>query len=391
MQESIEFVNRKGTDSAKWDDLSGLFSRDDLLPLWVADMDFRSPRCVFTAIEEYLKTGVVGYYNPRKSYDQAFIDWEKKYHGYEVQHEWLRFSPGVVPAFNWLVQVLTAPGDSVLVQSPVYYPFFRAVENNGRNLVKCGLVNDHGVYSVDFADFENRIIQDKVKLFILCSPHNPISRVWRREELKNMLDICKKHGVYVISDEIHHDLTFGSSVHTPAATAGEPGEYDDILVTLTANTKTFNLAGFQNSFVIIPSDLIRERFDKFVTGIQVLSGSPFGYIAVEAAYRHGRPWLEQVKEIIYSNYIYAREALQNALPEIVISPLEGTYLMWIDLGAYLTAAQLKETMEEKCRLALDYGEWFGGEAYGSHIRMNLATSREVVETAVSRIIEQLKK
>jgi len=390
MQESIEFVNRRGTDSAKWDDLSGLFSRDDLQPMWVADMDFRSPRCVFAAIEEYLKTGVVGYYNPRDSYDQAFIDWERKYHGYEVQREWLRFSPGVVPAFNWLVQILTAPGDSVLVQPPVYYPFFHAAQNNGRKLVRSSLINDHGIYSVDFADFEQRIIQENVKLFILCSPHNPISRVWRREELRTMLDICKKHGVYVISDEIHHDLTFGGSVHIPSASAGEPSEYDDILVTLTANTKTFNLAGFQNSFVIIPCKAIRDKFDAFVNGIHILSGSPFGYIAVEAAYRHGRPWLEQVKEIIYGNYLYARETLQNALPDIVVSPLEGTYLMWIDLGAYLSADTLKDIMENKCRLALDYGEWFGGEMCATHIRMNLATSRELVETAVSRIIEHLK-
>lgn len=390
MQESIEFVNRRGTDSAKWDDLSGLFSRDDLQPMWVADMDFRSPRCVFAAIEEYLKTGVVGYYNPRDSYDQAFIDWERKYHGYEVQREWLRFSPGVVPAFNWLVQILTAPGDSVLVQPPVYYPFFHAAQNNGRKLVRSSLINDHGIYSVDFADFEQRIIQENVKLFILCSPHNPISRVWRREELRTMLDICKKHGVYVISDEIHHDLTFGGSVHIPSAAAGKPGEFDDILVTLTANTKTFNLAGFQNSFVIIPSKAIRDKFDAFVNGIHILSGSPFGYIAVEAAYRHGRPWLEQVKEIIYGNYLYARETLQNALPDIVVSPLEGTYLMWIDLGAYLSADTLKDIMENKCRLALDYGEWFGGEMCLTHIRMNLATSRELVETAVSRIIEHLK-
>ena len=390
MQETIEYVNRRGTDSAKWDNLSVLFSRDDLQPMWVADMDFRSPRCVFAAIEEYLKTGVVGYYNPRDSYDQAFIDWERKYHGYEVQREWLRFSPGVVPAFNWLVQILTAPGDSVLVQPPVYYPFFHAAENNGRKLVRSSLINDHGKYSVDFADFEQRIIQENVKLFILCSPHNPISRVWRREELRTMLDICKKHGVYVISDEIHHDLTFGGSVHIPSAAAGKPGEFDDILVTLTANTKTFNLAGFQNSFVIIPSKAIRDKFDAFVNGIHILSGSPFGYIAVEAAYRHGRPWLEQVKEIIYGNYLYARETLQNALPDIAVSPLEGTYLMWIDLGAYLSADTLKDTMENKCRLALDYGEWFGGEMCATHIRMNLATSRELVETAVSRIIEHLK-
>ena len=202
-----------------------------------------------------------------------------------------------------------------------------------------------------------------------------------------MLDICKKHGVYVISDEIHHDIVFGDNVHIPSATVGD---YDKILVTLTAATKTFNLAGCQNSFAIIPDPGIRRRFDGFVEGIRIHGGNPFGYVAVEAAYRGGRQWFEQVRDIIYGNYEYVRESLKKSLPGAVVSPLEGTYLLWIDFGAYLPASEIKSFMEDKCGLAFDYGDWFGGERFGTHIRMNLATSRELVEKAVNSIISNLK-
>ena len=386
-KEQIVFVDRRGTDSSKWDNLKSTFGRSDLQAMWIADMDFRVPDCVVSAIENYMKTGVFGYYVPRPSYHQAFIDWERKYHGYQVKEEWLRFAPGVVPAFNWFLQVFTEPGDTVIVQTPVYYPFMHAVKNNGRRLVCCDLINTGGIYTVDFADFEKKIVENGVKLFILSSPHNPAGRVWKRDELKAMLDICKRHGVYVISDEIHHDIVFGDNVHIPSATVGD---YDKILVTLTAATKTFNLAGCQNSFAIIPDPDIRRRFDGFVEGIRIHGGNPFGYVAVEAAYRGGRQWFEQVRDIIYGNYEYVRESLKKSLPGAVVSPLEGTYLLWIDFGAYLPASEIKSFMEDKCGLAFDYGDWFGGERFGTHIRMNLATSRELVEKAVNSIISNLK-
>lgn len=386
-KEQIVFVDRRGTDSSKWDNLKSTFGRSDLQAMWIADMDFRVPDCVVSAIEDYMKTGVFGYYVPRPSYHQAFIDWERKYHGYQVKEEWLRFAPGVVPAFNWFLQVFTEPGDAVIVQTPVYYPFMHAVKNNSRRLVCCDLINTGGIYTVDFADFEKKIVENGVKLFILSSPHNPAGRVWKRDELKAMLDICKKHGVYVISDEIHHDIVFGDNVHIPSATVGD---YDKILVTLTAATKTFNLAGCQNSFAIIPDPDIRRRFDGFVEGIRIHGGNPFGYVAVEAAYRGGRQWFEQVKDIIYGNYEYVRESLKKSLPGAVVSPLEGTYLLWIDFGAYLPASGIKSFMEDKCGLAFDYGDWFGGERFGTHIRMNLATSRELVEKAVNSIISNLQ-
>ena len=384
---AIQYVERKNSDCSKWDNLKDMFGEDDLQAMWVADMDFRCPDCVIKAIKDYADFGVFGYYKPRGSYAQAFLDWEREQHGYAVDREWLRFAPGVVPAFNWLIQVLTEPGDAVIVQTPVYYPFLDAVRNNNRVLICSDLHNTGGVYSVDFEDFEKQITEHGVKLFILCSPHNPVGRVWTRAELRTMLEICRKYGVYVISDEIHHDFVFGGSRHTPSALVGE---YDRFLVTLTAATKTFNLAGVQNSFVIIPDGGIRDKFDRFTAAIRIQGGNPFGYLAVESAYLGGRSWLNEVRETIRGNYLFAREALLMELPELVISPLEGTYLMWIDFGAYLKAEDLHDCMQKTCRLAFDYGEWFGGERFGTHIRMNLATSKELVQEAVSRITGNLR-
>ena len=225
-----------------------------------------------------------------------------------------------------------------------------------------------------------------MKLFILSSPHNPVGRVWTPDELRLMLEICRRHGVYVLSDEIHHDFVFGDRVHTPSALAAP---CDEFLITLTAASKTFNLAGCQNSFVVIPDAGLRERYDRFTTCIRIQSGNPFGYVAAESAYRGGEPWLREVREIIWENYRTAREGLLRQLPLLYISPLEGTYLMWIDFGAYLKAEEMREFMENTCGLAFDYGDWFGGERFGTHIRMNLATSGDLVRDAVSRITQNL--
>ena len=293
----------------------------------------------------------------------------------------------VVPAFNWWVRLSTCPGDAVMVLMPVYYPFHHAVKNNGRRLVACELCCENGRYGVDFEKFEKTIVEEQVKAFILCSPHNPVGRVWKREELARMLEICRRHGVFVISDEIHHDLEFNGSKHIPSATVGE---YDDMLVTITAPSKTFNLAGLKNAIVIIPDEELRKKFEAFTTNIAVTGGNTAGYLAAEAAYRGGGAWLEEVKDIIWGNYLYAAETLKSALPEVKVSPLEGTYLMWVNFGAYLKAEEMEEFFQKKCRIAIDYGSWFGGEAE-SCIRINLATSRENVVECVSRIVRELKK
>lgn len=386
MDEPILYVDRKGTHCEKWDGLGERFGREGLLALWVADMDFRVPQCVLEAEKDYLDTGVFGYYHPSEGYYQAFMDWEQERHGYSVQREWLRFSPGVVPAINWLIQIFTEPQDRVLVLTPVYYPFLHAVRDNERTLVACQLVHQDGQYSVDLAAFEAAIAENQVRMFIMSSPHNPVSRVWRREELTAMLDICKKHGVLVLSDEIHQDLTFDGHKHIPSATAGD---YSHMVITLTAASKTFNLAGCQNAFVVLPDAKLRKEYDAFTKRIHIREGNPFGYIAVEAAYRGGKAWLQQVQEIIWGNYGYLREQLAIHLPKACVTPLEGTYLMWVDFAAYLQPEEMERFFEETCGIAVDYGAWFEGDGQ-SHIRINLATSRENVEKAFSSILQGLQ-
>ena len=382
----VTYVDRRNTDCSKWDAQSENFGEEGLHAMWVADMDFQVPSCVTDALSEYVKEGVFGYYTAPDSYYNAFINWEKE-HGYNVKREWIRFSPGVVSGFNWIVQMMTNPKDPVIVLTPVYYPFLYAVTNNDRTLITSDLINDHGTYSIDFEDFEQKIIDNHVKLFIFCSPHNPVGRVWKKEELDKLVAICKKHHVFIISDEIHHDLLAPGQKHIPIASIAD---YDDNLITVTAPSKTFNLAGCQNSIIIIPDEKLREKWDAFTTSIRVTNGNTFGYIAARAAYTGGRPWLNEVNEIVHNNYLYVKETFEKELPKLVISPLEGTYLLWIDFGAYLSFDEMKDFMQKKCHLAFDYGDWFGGEKFGTHIRMNLATSKENVEKAVTAIIENLK-
>ena len=389
----VKYIDRKNTDCAKWDGLEKSFSRGDLLAMWVADMDFQVPDCVSDALKKYVDMGAFGYYVPPKEYYDAFIDWEKKYHGYEVKREWMRFAPGVVPAFNWLVQLLAGEGEGVAVMQPVYYPFMMAVENNGRRLVNCPLLNTEHGYVMDYESFEETIIREDVKAFIFCSPHNPVGRVWKKDEIRRILDICKRHKVYVISDEIHHDIIMSGHEHVPSATAGNTsGEYDDILVTLTAATKTFNLAAVQNSIVIIPDEKLREKWDKFTQGIRITGGNAFGYVAVRAAYENGRPWFDELLGIIESNFRYLRDRLTAELPGVKVADLEGTYLLWIDLSAYVNEAEaMQHLMEDECGIAVDYGSWFGGDKYAGCIRVNLATGMENIESAADRIINALKQ
>ena len=386
----MEYIDRRGTSSEKWDALGEVFGADGLLSMWVADMDFKGPACVTEALHRYVDKPL-GYYRIPDSYYEAFIDWEKRYHGYTVEREWLRFSPGVVPAIHWAIQCFTVPGDAVLVTIPVYYPFMNAVENNeGRRLVKSDLVYENGAYRLDAARFQRDIAENGVKLFILSNPHTPVGRVWTAEELKTMLDICRRHGVLVISDEIHQDFV-DPALGRRKVTAATVGDYDDILITMTSASKTFNLADTQNSFVIIPDASLRERFRRFQSSVDIESGSGFGYVAVESAYRGGRAWLEELLDTVYGNYRYLRDRFAAELPELVVAPLEGTYLLWLDFSHWVkTQAEMEALLIEKCGLALDYGEWFGGEKYEAFARMNLATRRENVAEACDRLIKALK-
>ena len=384
--EEIKYVDRVGTDCNKWDSMDARFGDNDLMALWVADMDFMVPECVRKAARKYADFGIYGYYKVPDAYYQNFIDWEEKYHHCHIEKQWLRFSPGVVSPINWYVNMKTKPGDGIIVLTPVYYPFLDAIRDNGRQLISCDLVRKDKVYHIDYADFEKKIVDNKVKLFILSSPHNPVGRVWKKEELEQLLAICRKHQVFVVADEIHHDLIMPGYEHTEILNI--PG-YTDMLVVLTAGSKTFNLAGCKNSFVILPDEKLRQEYDDFLATLRIRGGNAFGYVAVAAAFGGGRPWLEGVIDIIHKNAQYVEETLAEKLPEAVVSPLEGTYLQWVDLGAYVKPNETQELIQNKCRLAVDYGEWFGGERFGSFIRLNLATSPENIKEAVSRIIKNI--
>ena len=383
----VIYKDRLGTDCNKWDGCEEKFGDEHLLPLWVADMDFEAPSCVKQALKEYVDFGVFGYYQIPNRYYEAFINWEKTYHDYDVKKEWIRFAPGVVPAFNWLIHILTNEQDGVLITPPVYYPFKDAVVNNNRTLVESPLMRLEDHYELDYEDFERKIKEQNVKLFIFCTPHNPVGRVWKKEEIVKVLDICKKYGVYVIADEIHQDIIMdGYQKVTAAAT----GNYDEIMVTLTAATKTFNLAGCQNSIVVIPNESLRKRYDDYLTRLRITGGNAFGYIAVQSAYEGGRKWLDEVLNIIEENYHLMKSILEEKLPKVWIPKLEGTYLMWIDLGAYVSADEIESVIQKDCGLAVDYGSWFGGEAYGTFIRVNLATREENIRLAAEKIVEALE-
>lgn len=383
----IKYIDRKNTDCEKWDGLTDMYGQQELLAMWVADMDFQVPETVIRALSDYAHTGVFGYYRTPGSYYDAFIQWEKEVHNFQIQKEWIRFSPGVVSGFYWIVQYMTQPGDAVIVTTPVYYPFLNAVKDNGCQLITSQLVNTDGTYTIDFADFEKKIVEHQVKIFILCSPHNPVGRVWTKAELRQLFEICRRHKVFVISDEIHHDLVYEGQEHIPSLSVGD---YDDMMIMLTSPSKTFNLAGCQNSIIVIPNENLRRQWDDFTNRLRVTDGNAFGYIAAEAAYTGGRAWYEEVKKVIYDNYRYMKNVFEKELPDVVVSPLEGTYLAWVDLRNYLKPEEVAEFMQNKCGLAFDYGDWFGGSDFVGFIRMNLATSRENVEIAVQRIVQNLK-
>ena len=382
-------INRKNTDCLKYDFAVKRGMPSDVLPLWVADMDFETSSYIEDALVERAKMGIYGYSDAQTPYFEAVAGWMKRHHNWQPKEKWLIKTPGVVFALAMAVKAYTAPGDAVLIQSPVYYPFSEVIADNGRRVVSSTLVlGDDNRYHMDVADFEEKLKAENVKLFFLCNPHNPVGRVWTAKEIKKVLDICKRHHVYVLADEIHQDIVMSEYRQITAATTGD---YDDILVTLTAATKTFNLAGCQNSIVIIPNEKIRDMYDGYLEKIRISSGNAFGYIAVQSAYEGGREWLEEALTIMEDNFKRMKAMLEEKLPKVWIPNLEGTYLMWIDLGAYISPKRIEEVLQNQCHLAVDYGEWFGGKEYSTFIRVNLATKWENIEMAADQLIKALIK
>ncbi|MEG0731962.1 MAG: MalY/PatB family protein [Vagococcus sp.] len=381
------YVERKRTDSVKWDGLKDKFGHEDLLPLWVADMDFKAPKEVQEALMKRIEHGVFGYSFAGESYYEAFINWQKKRHGIHVEKEWLRFTTGVVNSFNFLIQALTKEEESVIILAPVYYPFFDAVKNNRRRLVVSNLVESKGHYTIDFEDFEEKIRQNKVKVFLHCSPQNPVGRIWKKEELEKLFNICQKYQVKIISDEIHQDFIQPGKEFVSALSVGN--EYLEDIAVLTSSSKSFNLASLLHSHVIIPSEAVRIIYDKHVQTVINNPDSLMGMIATEAAYTSGEQWLDDLIDVIELNFKVMKEKITEELPHVVIAEKEATYLAWVDLSYYIEKSEMVSVIQDKAKLAIDYGEWFDENSSG-FIRINLATKTENIEKAVDQLVASIK-
>lgn len=382
-------VERKGTYSLKWDALNKRFGNANLTSMWVADMEIKAPKEVIEALKERCEHGVFGYSYVSDEYYNSVINWLKEKHNYEIKKEWLRFTNGVVTAIYCFVNIFTKVDDAILILTPVYYPFHNAVKDNNRKLITCDLKNTDGYFTIDYDEVEKKIVENNVKLFIQCSPHNPAGRVWKEEELAKILEICKKHNVLVISDEIHQDIIMKGYKHIPSAIVAN-GKYADNLITVSAASKTFNLAGLIHSNIIISNDELRKKYDEEIKKINQTEINILGMLATQVAYEKGSEWLENVKEIIEDNFNYLKTELNKHIPEITITNLEGTYLVFLDLRKIIPIDKVKEFIQDKCNLAIDFGEWFGASFKG-FIRINLATDPEIVKKAVESIISEYKK
>lgn len=380
-------IERKGTDSLKYDFARERGKEEDVLPLWVADMDFRTAPVILEKLEERIHHGIFGYSEEKEEYFYALAGWYKKHFDWQVKKSWLIKTPGVVFAIAAAIHAFTKEGDGVLIQQPVYYPFIEAILDNKRKLVNNPLIIVDGHYEINFQDFEEKIVKEQVKLFILCSPHNPVGRVWKERELRKMGEICRKYGVLVVSDEIHSDFVWGENHHLVFASLSP--EYEKMTVTCTSPSKTFNLAGLQISNIFISNPELRKKFRKEIAAAGYSQVNALGLVACQAAYEGGEEWLKELKEYIWDNYLFLKDYLEKKIPQIHPSILEGTYLVWLDFRKLgLTEKEREELIVHRAHLWLDSGAIFGEEGEGFE-RINIACSRKILEKALRQLEEAL--
>ncbi len=391
MERNLEFdtvVDRKNTNCLKYDFAVERGMPEDVLPLWVADMDFKTSSYVQDALNRQIEHGIFGYSESKDEYFEAVSGWMKRHHDWDVSKDWLVKTPGVVFALAMAVQAFTDPGDKVLIQLPVYYPFSGVIKGNGRVIVSNTLVyGEDNRYHIDFDDFEKKIVDENIKLFFLCSPHNPVGRVWTKEELIRLGDICYKYHVIVVSDEIHADFVFNGGHQV---FAGLKKEYEEITITCTAPSKTFNLAGLQVSNVFIANPRLRKAFCKQIDIAGYSQLNVMGLVACEAAYRHGDEWYEAMLTYVKSNIDFTRKYVEENLPGVTMAEHEGTYLVWLDFrDTGLDVERLEHMIVHEAKLWLDSGKIFGDSGKGFQ-RINVACPRVVLEEALSRIKNCLK-
>ena len=381
-------VDRRGTNSLKYDFSRERGKPEDILPLWVADMDFQTAPPILNRLEKIVLHGIFGYSEGKEDYFQAVSGWYRNHFQWEVERKWLVKTPGVVFAIAAAIRAFTKEGDSILLQQPVYYPFREAIVENNRTLVNSPLKLVNGHYEIDFDDFERKIKENHVKMFLLCSPHNPGGRVWKEWELRKLGDICVEHDVIVVSDEIHSDFVWEDNQHLVFASLSP--EYARRTITCTSPSKTFNLAGLQISNIFIPNQQMRRAFRRQIGAAGYSQVGIMGLVACQAAYEEGEEWLLAVKEYIWNNFLFLKEYIEKYMPQIPVIVPEGTYLVWLDFRELgLTEAEREKLIVNKARLWLDSGAMFGEDGEGFE-RINIACPRIILEKALEQLREALQ-
>lgn len=386
MERNLNFdniINRRNTDCLKFDFAGRRGMPKDVLPLWVADMDFQTSSYIQDALEERVKHGIFGYSETTKPYFEAVSGWMKTHHDWEIKENWIIKTPGIVFALAMAVKTFTNVGDNVLIQLPVYYPFSEVITDNGRNIVSNTLyLGDDNRYHIDYEDFEKKITENNIKLFLLCNPHNPVGRVWTKEELTKLGNICIKHGVTVVSDEIHQDFVFKGK-HQVFANIKK--EFADITVTCTAPSKTFNIASLMVSNIIISNPELKKKFRQEVNAAGISQIGVMGLIACEAAYKNGGEWYEAMLSYVNDNIEFTKKYVENNLKGVNMVEHEGTYLVWLDFRQTgLSVDELEDTIINKAGLWLDSGRIFGESGRGFQ-RINVACPRSILKEALDRI------
>lgn len=384
-----EIIDRSGTNCIKTDKLNTVFGRSDLTPLWVADMDFLSPPAVTEALTKRTEHGVFGYTMDYDSYYNSIMGWLDRRHDYKVEKEELTFVPGVVKGFAFAIDTFTLEKDNIIIQPPVYHPFKLVTEAMNRTIINNPLILENGEYSMDFDGLKSIIAEQECKMLIFCSPHNPVGRVWKKEELEELAEICYDNNILVISDEIHADFTFNGHKHLPFATVSEKARENSI--TLMAPSKTFNIAGIVSSFAITHNKQIREKFMNYLTPRELNQGTLYAYAATEAAYNHGEEWLEQVTDYVQKNMEFVTEYLKDNIPQIKPIEMESTFLMWLDcrdLG--LSHNKVVDLFVNKAKLALNSGAMFGDEGKG-FMRLNVGSPLSILKKAMDDLKNAMEK
>lgn len=379
-----ELVPRRGSNSYKWDSAGS----EDVLPMWVADMDFRTAPAVVEALRKRVEHGIFGYVKVPTAYYDAIGDWFKRRHSWRVEKDWILFTTGVVPALSAIIKALTHPGDKVLVQTPVYNCFFSSIRNDECEMVANPLIYRNGAYSIDFDDLEKKAADPRVKLLLLCNPHNPAGRVWTRHELTRIGEICLRNDVFVVADEIHCELVYPGHQYIPFASISE--DFLHSSVTCTSPSKAFNLAGLQVANIFAANPAVRKKIDKALNVNEVCEINPFAVEALIAAYNEGEEWLEELRQYLLGNYNYLKRFFEEQLPQFPVLALEGTYLVWVDCSVLKQSSEeIVKRLLEKEMLWVNEGSMYG-EAGEGFIRINIACPRQLLIEGLNRIARVLK-